>query len=217
MKFSFKPAVMAAWILDLFTGSSRAGSVGPAQKLIAQLGLEKIPVEGAWFQVTYGSADHLPAAALPARYGSPRVAGTAIYALVTRDDFSALHRLKTDEIWHFYVGDPIELLLLHPDGRTEVILLGADLAAGQRPQFTVPAGVWMGARPLPATAEAYALFGCTMAPGFDYADFEPGYRDELERAYPARRELIAQLTRADLARRPTAAVRRDVTGGGGGD
>ena len=185
--------------------AGRAEPVGPAQKLIALLGMEKIPVEGAWFKVTYGSADQLSAAALPARYGAPRMAGTAIYALVTRGDFSAMHRLRTDEIWHFYVGDPIELLLLHPEGRDEVVILGPDLAAGQRPQFTVPAGVWMGARPLPATASAYALFGCTLAPGFDYADFEPGYRDELQQAYPARRELIGQLTRADWASRPAAA------------
>jgi predicted cupin superfamily sugar epimerase len=174
---------------------------GPARKLIEQLHMEKIPVEGAWFKVTYASPDRLPAGALPARYGAPRRAGTAIYALVTREDFSAMHRLRTDEIWHFYLGDPIELLLLHPDGRDEVVILGADLAAGQQPQFTVPAGVWMGARPVPATADAYALFGCTLAPGFDDADFEPGYRDELARAYPARCKLIGQLTRAEHAQR----------------
>ncbi|MEI6107156.1 MAG: cupin domain-containing protein, partial [Opitutae bacterium] len=179
MKVSCKIAVITAAVIFQATLVGGAEPVGPARKVIAQLGMEKIPVEGAWFKVTYGSSDHLPAAALPARYGSPRVAGTAIYALVTREDFSAMHRLKTDEIWHFYAGDPIELLLLHPDGRNEVVILGADLAAGQPPQFTVPAGVWMGARPIKATAEAYALFGCTMAPGFDYADFEPGYRDEL--------------------------------------
>lgn len=184
-----------------------AGPVGPARELIARLQMGKIPVEGAWFKVTYGSADQLPAAALPARYGAPRVAGTAIYALVTREDFSALHRLKTDEIWHFYAGDPIELLLLYPDGRGAVVILGADLAGGQHPQYTVPAGVWMGARPLRTGAEAYALFGCTMAPGFDDADFEPGYRDELERLYPQQRALIRELTRAELATRPAAAER----------
>ncbi len=206
MKVSCKIAVITAAVIFQATLVGGAEPVGPARKVIAQLGMEKIPVEGAWFKVTYGSSDHLPAAALPARYGSPRVAGTAIYALVTREDFSAMHRLKTDEIWHFYAGDPIELLLLYPEGRHETVILGADLAAGQQPQFTVPAGAWMGARPVKATAEAYALFGCTMAPGFDYADFEPGYRDELQRAYPARRELIGQLTRADLASRPAVAA-----------
>jgi mannose-6-phosphate isomerase-like protein (cupin superfamily) len=117
-----------------------------------------------------------------------------------------MHKLKTDELWHFHIGDPIELLLLHPDGRDEVVVLGVDVLAGQHPQFTVPAGVWMGARPIKATPEAYGFFGTTMAPGFDYADFEPGYRDELQKAYPARKALIAELTRAELATRPTAAA-----------
>ena len=183
-----------------------AGPVGPAKKLIDHLGMEKIPVEGCWFKITYTSTDQLPAAGLPARYGSPRVAGGAIYALVTHEDFSAMHKLKTDEIWHFYGGNPIELLLLHPEGRSEVVLLGSDLLAGQQPQFTVPAGVWMGARPATAGAEAYGFFGTTMAPGFDYADFEPGYRDELQHAYPAQSALIAALTRADLTTRPVAEV-----------
>jgi predicted cupin superfamily sugar epimerase/mannose-6-phosphate isomerase-like protein (cupin superfamily) len=183
-----------------------AAPVGPAKQLIEHYKMELIPVEGAWFKVTYGSADKIPAEALPPRYGSSRIAGGAIYALVTREDFSALHKLKTDEIWHFYVGDPIELLLLYPDGRDEVIVLGADVLAGQQPQFTVPAGVWMGARPIKATAEAYGFFGTTMAPGFDYGDFEAGYRDELLKAYPQRRELIAELTRAELATRPAGAV-----------
>ena len=194
----------AALILMPLALVSAAAPSGVAAKLIAHYKMEKIPVEGAWFALTYTSGERLAAEALPARYGAPRAVGGAIYALVTREDFSALHRLKTDEIWHFYSGDPIELLLLHPDGRDELVVLGADGLAGQHPQFTVPAGVWMGARPVKATAEAYGFFGTTMAPGFDYADFEPGYRDELQRAFPARKELIAELTRAELATRPAA-------------
>lgn len=173
-----------------------------ATELISRLRMEKIPGEGAWFTVTYNSTDRLPAGGLPARYGASRLAGTAIYALITREDFSAMHRLKTDEVWHFYSGDPIELLLLHPDGRDELVLLGDDLAAGQRPQFTVPAGVWMGARPQTATPAAYSLFGCTMAPGFDYADYEPGYRMELQKTFPARSALIAELTREEFITPP---------------
>lgn len=182
-----------------------AAPVGPAKKLIEHFKMEKIPVEGAWFHVTYGSKDTIPAAALPARYGSPRVAGTAIYALATREDFSAMHRLKTDEVWHFYLGDPLELLLLHPDGRGEVVVIGPDIFAGQHPQYTVPAGVWMGGRPAKATAEAYTFFGCTMAPGFDYGDFETAYRDELARDYPAWTKLIGELMRPEQATRPKAA------------
>jgi predicted cupin superfamily sugar epimerase/mannose-6-phosphate isomerase-like protein (cupin superfamily) len=131
------------------------------------------------------------------------VVGGAIYALVTREDFSAMHKLKTDEVWHFHAGSPLELLLLRPDGKSEVVILGADILAGQHAQYTVPAGVWMGARPQQTGAEAYGFFGTTMAPGFDYADFEIGYRDELQQAYPAQRDLIAALTRDEHANRPT--------------
>lgn len=196
----------AAFILMTTSLALAAGPTGPAKQLIDHFKMEKIPVEGAWFHVTYGSTEKIAAEALPPRYGSPRSLGGAIYALVTREDFSAMHRLKTDEVWHFYSGDPIELLLLHPDGRDQVVILGDDVLTGQHPQFTVPVGVWMGARPVKATPEAYGFFGTTMAPGFDYADFEPGYRDELQKAYPARKALITELTRMELATRPTAAA-----------
>ena len=202
MKFLLKPTLLASLLLMSSHISSVAAPAGPARKLIDHFQMEKIPVEGAWIKVTYGSTDRLAAEALPARYGSSHVAGTAIYALVTREDFSAMHRLKTDEVWHFYGGDPMEILLLHPDGRGEIVVLGADPFAGQKPQFTVPAGTWMGSRPVASGPDAYGFFGCTMAPGFDYADFEPGYRDELQRSFPARRELIAQLTRTEFATRP---------------
>jgi len=178
-----------------------AAPVGAAQRLIEHFQMEKIPVEGAWFKLTYTSVDQLAAAALPARYGAPRTAGGAIYALATREDFSAMHRLKTDETWHFYAGDPMEMLLLYADGRAETVILGPDPLAGQHPQFTVPHGTWMGARPVKASPEAYGFFGTTMAPGFDPADFEPGYREELSAQYPAFQALIAQLTRTDFLRR----------------
>ncbi len=197
-----RSALVAAVLASALLSIARAAPAGPAQRLIAGLGMEKIPVEGCWFKLTYTSADRIAGVALPGRYGAPRHAGGAIYALVTREDFSAMHKLKTDEIWHFYGGDPIDLLLLQPDGKSEVIVLGPDVLNSQHPQFTVPAGAWMGARPHAAGAEAYGFFGTTMAPGFDYADFEPGYRDELQKAYPAQSALIAELTRAELATRP---------------
>ncbi|EIP98614.1 hypothetical protein OpiT1DRAFT_03074 [Opitutaceae bacterium TAV1] len=177
-----------------------------AETLIARLRMEKIPSEGAWFALAWQSADRLPAGGLPSRYGASRLAGSAIYALVTRTDFSALHRLRTDEVWHFYAGDPLELVLLHPEGRSEVVVMGPDVAGGQRPQFAVPAGVWMGARPLTDSPGAYSLFGCTLAPGFDYADYEPGYRDELQAGWPERAGLIAELTREEFLRRPPTAA-----------
>ncbi|MEJ1974289.1 MAG: cupin domain-containing protein [Lacunisphaera sp.] len=194
-------AALTAFLL-LSLSVARATPVGPAARLIEHLKMEKIPVEGCWFTVTYTSPIKIAGEALPARYGSSRTAGGAIYALVTREDFSGMHQLKTDEVWHFYAGDPIELLLLHPDGKAEVVVLGPDVLAGQHPQYTVPAGVWMGARPVKASADAYGFFGTTMAPGFDYGDFEVGYRDELQAKYPAQRELIAALTRSGQAVKP---------------
>ena len=175
---------------------------GTAGALIARLGMQRIPVEGCWFAATWGSSLEIPAASLPARYGGPRRAGSAILALVTRADFSAMHRLATDEIWHFHAGDPIEMLLLHPDGRERLLVLGPDVLADQHPQVTVPAATWMGARPLRHAPDAYSLFGTTMAPGFDDRDFEPGYRDLLQAAHPAVADLIAELTRDAMARRP---------------
>ena len=168
-----------------------------AQDLIDRLGMQRIPHEGCWFALTYRSPLTLPAGALPARFGAAdRAVGSAIYALVTRRDFSAMHRLAQDETWHFYLGDPIELLLLpSDDGLGEVVVLGADLAAGQRPQFTVPAGVWMGARPLRDDPEAFSLFGCTLSPGFADRDYEPGERAALQTRHPAHAALIAALTR----------------------
>ena len=102
------------------------------------LGLVPHPVEGGYFAETYRSADHIPASGLPSRYGAARAASTAIYYLLTPDTFSAMHRLASDEIFHFYLGDPVEMLQLHPDGSHHVVLIGPDLEAGQRPQVIVP-------------------------------------------------------------------------------
>ena len=200
----FRVGLGASWVACLLSAMVMGAVDEPttAAKLIERLHMAKIPGEGAWFAVTSKSDIMLPASALPPRYVSSRPAGTAIYALVTRADFSAMHRLKTDEIWHFYAGDPIKLLLLYPDGKDAVVILGADVLGGQQPQFTVPAGVWMGAIPKGDEAGAYSLFGTTMAPGFDYADYEPGYRETLQAVYPARAGLIAELTRAEFVKPP---------------
>ncbi len=165
-----------------------------------------IPEEGAWFALNYVSRDRVAAEALPARYagggGGARPLGNAILALVTRADFSAMHRLRSDEVWHFYGGDAAELLLLHADGRSEVVRLGADTLAGEHVQFVVTAGTWMGARPARDAEDAYSFFGCTLAPAFDYGDYEPGYREELVAGWPEAAEFIAALTRAECVRRP---------------
>ena len=166
-----------------------------ADRIIQLLGLEPLPQEGGQFRQTYRAAEEVPASALPARYGAPRRFATAIYYLLTDDpdSFSALHRLTTDEIYHFYLGAPVEMLLLHPDGSSERIVLGQDLASGQQVQFTVPAGSWQGSRLI--RGGRYALLGMTVAPGYEQEDFELGNRENLLRDYPGQAESIRGLTR----------------------
>jgi predicted cupin superfamily sugar epimerase len=170
----------------------------PAQKLIQHFKMEKIPAEGPWFTVTYRSQDRLDAQSLPRRYKGDRIAGTAIYAVQTKEDFSAMHKLATDEIWHFYGGDPLEMLLLYPDGHGEVVMVGPDVFKGQHPQLVVPRDVWQGSMPIGPEPESYSFLGNTLAPGFEFDDFEMGYRDDLQENYPQFADLIARLTRAEF-------------------
>jgi len=165
--------------------------------LIARLGLVPLPVEGGLFLQTYLADETLAAEALPARYGRPKPLSTAIYYLLTADpdSFSAMHRLPTEEVYHFYLGDPVDMLLLHPDGRSEEVRLGPDVLGGERVQHVVPRGVWQGSRL--RAGGAYALLGTTMAPGFDPADYDGGDRERLVHAYPGAAELIRALTRID--------------------
>ncbi|MBI3885393.1 MAG: cupin domain-containing protein [Opitutae bacterium] len=171
-----------------------------ARQLIARFRMEPIPHEGAWFAPTYRSSERVTVAG-PALEPGARSASSAIYCVQTRADFSALHRLATDELWHFYDGCPLELLLLHPDGRGETVVLGRDVAAGEHPQFLVPHGVWQAARPLGGD-EAWTFLGTTLAPGFEAADFAIGYRDELQARYPALAAKIAEFTRPPHLHRP---------------
>ena len=166
-----------------------------ARQLIEHLKLEPLPVEGGYFRQTYCAAETLVRSALPSRYNVNKPVCTAIYYLLTSepDSFSALHRLPTDEIYHFYLGDPVELLLLYPDGSSHRLLLGPDVLGGQKVQFVVPRDVWQGSR-LRAGGE-WALLGTTMAPGFSPEDFAAGDREELIRRYPDQTELIRALTR----------------------
>ena len=163
-----------------------------ADELIRLLKLKPHP-EGGYFAETYRAAEALAAAALPPRYHGARALSTAIYYLLTDDSFSAMHRLKSDEVFHFYLGDPVEMLLLPPSGSGQVTSLGNDLSRGALPQLVVPAGVWQGARLKPGGR--FALLGCTVAPGFDFADFEVGPREALTRLYPDFADLISRLTR----------------------
>jgi predicted cupin superfamily sugar epimerase/mannose-6-phosphate isomerase-like protein (cupin superfamily) len=172
-----------------------------AKQLIDKLKMQLIPGEGAWFAVTYKSADPIEGEAA-AHVSGPHFGYSAIYALETKTDFSAMHRLVTDEMWHFYGGVPVEMLLLYPDGHGETVVIGPDVLAGQSPQFLVPRGVWQGSHPLGGGAEAYSFFGTTLTPGFEYSDYEQGYRTELQAKYPAFAPMISELTRPDSVSRP---------------
>jgi uncharacterized protein len=166
-----------------------------ARKLIDALGLQPHPIEGGFFRETYRSAEPIPASALPSAYGSraDRSFGTAIYYLLTADTFSELHRLPTEEVFHLYLGGPARMLQLFPDGQGREIVIGSDVLAGQQPQVIVPPGVWQGTRLEPGVS--FALMGATMAPGFDYADYETGGRNDLIDQYPSYAEVIRRLTR----------------------
>jgi hypothetical protein len=163
-----------------------------AQQIIDRLQLQPLTIEGGYFRETYRSNLTIPASALPTEYRGPRNVATAIYYLLTPDTFSGIHRVKSDEIFHFYAGDAVEMLQLRPDGAGKTLIIGNDLAAGHEPQVIVPAGVWQGCRLAPSGS--WALMGCTVAPGFDYADYEPGKRAELIAAYPDDAEMIVALT-----------------------
>jgi hypothetical protein len=163
-----------------------------ADELIRLLQLQPHPKEGGYFRETYRSAETVPGSALAARYGGPRSVGTAIYYLLTPTTFSALHRLRSDEVFHFYLGSPVRMLQLLPDGTGRTIVLGSDIAAGQQLQVVVPRGVWQGS--LLEPGGEFALLGCTVAPGFDYADYDAGGRDLLVAQYPQFAEWIRKLT-----------------------
>jgi predicted cupin superfamily sugar epimerase len=163
-----------------------------AAELIAALDLKPHPLEGGYYRETYRSPLRLPATLWPVRHKGDKAAGTAIYYLHTTETFSALHRLPTDEIFHFYLGDPVTMLQLLPDGTGRRVTLGSDILAGQSPQLMVPAGVWQGS--FLQAGGTVALMGTTMAPGFDVADYEAGDRARLTAQYPAFADLIEQLT-----------------------
>ena len=168
-----------------------------SEQLIAFYNLKPLAVEGGLFARTYLSDEATPRETLPARYSAAHPLGTAILVLFTNhpDSFSALHKLPTDEIYHFYLGDPMELTLLHPNGRTEFVVLGQDVLQGQRVQYVVPRGVWQGSRLLPGGQ--FALFGTTMAPGYHHKDYLGGERESLIAQYPSATKQINFLTRPE--------------------
>lgn len=159
-----------------------------ADEIRAKLKLEPHPVEGGWYRRTYTSAVSV------ALLRGVRPYGTAIYYLLEKGTFSEMHVLASDEIFHFYLGDPVEMLQLYPDGGSAVFTLGPDLQADQYVQLVVPAGTWQGTRLV--EGGKVALLGCTVTPGFDFADYRNARAEELIATWPLRAERIRQLTRS---------------------
>ena len=163
-----------------------------AKYWIDKLGLIAHP-EGGYYRETYRSGLSIAQEALPSQFNGPRLVSTAIYFLLEGEIFSAFHRLRSDELWHFYAGAPFVVHVIEEDGRYSEISLGSNPDAGERLQAVVKAGCWFASRV--KDPESFALAGCTVAPGFDFEDFELGKRSNLIKLYPQRRELIEQLTR----------------------
>lgn len=160
--------------------------------LIRELRLIPLPGEGGLYAETYRSSGVIPAGALAGRDQGARSCATAIYYLVTPEGFSALHRVASTELFHFYLGDPVRMLQITPGGQGRLIDIGTDIPAGQRPQVVAPRGVWQGTRLAPGGR--FALLGCTVSPGFDFADYEHGDRAALTALCPAFAAEIAALT-----------------------
>jgi predicted cupin superfamily sugar epimerase len=160
------------------------------------LGLTPHPREGGFYIRTYDSGELLPATVFPdGRYSGLRHTATAIYYFLEPGTFSEMHRLQSDEIFHFYAGDAVEMLQLHGHGSGTAIQIGNRLQDGERPQVVAPRGVWQGSHLAPGGR--WALLGCTVSPGFDFDDYEAASRRDLVAGWPEFQKLIEELTRPD--------------------
>ena len=153
--------------------------------------MKPLPFEGGFYVETHRSEDVVKKTALPDRYSSDRNFCTEILYLLTSDTCSKLHRVKSDEIFHFYLGDPVKMLNIFADGTNRVINIGTDILAGQQPQVVVPRGTWQGA--LIESPGKFALMGCTVAPGFEFDDFELADRGQIFKKYPDQQGLVDKL------------------------
>lgn len=159
---------------------------------IKKLDMQAHP-EGGYFRESYRSDEIIPGSALPDRYGSDRSFSTAIYFLLTSDNPSRFHKVASDEGWHFYDGSPVRLHVISPIGEYREVLVGCDLEKGILPQFVVPAEHWFAAEVV--DDESYSLVGCTVAPGFDFSDFELAEQNDLQASFPLLQEVIEKFTR----------------------
>lgn len=162
------------------------------ETLIQKLDLQPHP-EGGYFKETYRSPDLISTKGLPDRFPGARTASTGIYFLLENGNFSAFHKIKSDEMWHFYEGDMIEIFTIKPNGVLEKIKLGRNIENGETFQALIPAECWFASRV--NKKGSYGLVGCTVAPGFDFMDFELANRQELAGEFPEHAEIISELTR----------------------
>ena len=163
-----------------------------AEFWIKQLDLLKHP-EGGFYKETYRADELIAKNGLPDRYTGARSFSTAIYYLLQASDFSAFHRIKSDETWHFYQGTALELFEIDLNGKLSLVVMGPNAEADMQLQHTVKAGYWFAARVL--QNNGYALMGCTVAPGFDFEDFELANTQDLKNKFPSHQKIISQLCR----------------------
>jgi len=164
------------------------------KKIVEVLGLQPHP-EGGYYKEVYRSKGDISQGCLDGQFEGARNYSTSIYFMLTSDTFSAFHRIKQDEIWHFYQGSPIRLHTISPAGLHQEHTIGSDILNGQQPQMVVPAGYWFAAEVV--EKDAFALVGCTVSPGFDFRDFELADQDSLIDEFPEHAELIGEFTRID--------------------
>lgn len=160
------------------------------KELIHKFDLQPHP-EGGWYKQTYKSEERIPSEALPGRFGGDRTFGTAIYFLLEQGNFSAFHRIRSDECWHFYDGDALLIYVIFPGGELEIVSLGKNLEKGESFQYVVPANCWFASRPAPGSE--YCFVGCTVSPGFEFEDLDLANAGELGKIYPQHAELIKEL------------------------
>jgi uncharacterized protein len=163
-----------------------------SKQLIEQFNLIPHP-EGGYYKETYRSTETISQDALPARFPGDRNFSTAIYFLLEKGNFSAFHNIKSDECWHFYAGGTLNIYMIHLNGNIETVHLGSDIEKGETFQYVVPAGCWFASAP--SANAAFSFVGCTVSPGFDFADFEMANADMLTRLYPQHKAIIKKLCR----------------------
>ena len=152
-----------------------------ANELVSFYNLQPHP-EGGYYVQTYKSEETISSSALPARFEGDRFFSTAIYFLLEQKQFSAFHRIKSDELWHFYTGVGLHIYVIHPDGKGQILKLGADIQNGFSFQHLVPAGCWFASAPV--ADNSFSFVGCTVSPGFDFNDFELAEKESLLKEYP---------------------------------